>query len=438
MVARPRLVLAGLLTATTCALIAEGVVNVNLMPYARDLGVPASALGLVFVAHRLARLAVAPWIGLLADRIGRRPPLLLGLACAGLGLAALTLARGAGVLLAARVLWGLASALIVTAGFASALDISGPDERGGILGLYQAALYGVYPFGSVAGGFLVDGLGYGPTFAACAGVVLLSAALASLTVRETRPPGAAARAAGAAAGLADYVRLLRGPIRRYIALKMLSGFAIWGVFEATFVLFLLDTQGPVTSLLGAGLGTKSLAGVLLAAMLILGFLVGSPVVGRWSDRSGRHMGAVTASLALTALALFLMGAVASVEGVAAAVIALGLAVALISSPLTALVGAAAPADARATVMAAYATLTDLANALGAILGAAAAIGGGYRLAYLSTAALVTAGALALLLAPPAIERASDSPGAGDGLGRTSAGRGLAPHTAGGGGGGCRT
>jgi MFS family permease len=412
MASRPRLVLTGLLTATTCALVAEGVVNVNLMPYAQDLGVSTTALGLVFVTHRLTRLVVAPWVGLLADRIGRRPPLLLGLACATLGLVALTLARGTAVLLAARALWGLASAFIVTAGLASALDIAGPAERGGILGLYQAALYGVYPFGNVVGGFLVDGLGYVSTFAACAVVVLLSAALASLTVRETRRREGAVGAPGPAAGLVDYVRLLRGPIRRYVALKMLSGFAIWGVFEATFVLFLLDAHGSATTFLGTGLGTKSLAGVLLAAMSVLGFLVGSPLVGHWSDRSGRHMRAVSGSLALTALAFAGLGVAASTEAIAVAVVALGLAIALISTPLTALVGAAAPADARAAAMAAYATLSDLANAAGAILGAAAAIGGGYRPTYLATAALVAAGALALL-APSEARRPSDPPGTED-------------------------
>jgi MFS family permease len=394
---RRRLVLAGLLTATTCALVAEGVVNVNLMPYAQGLGVPAAALGFVFVVHRLTRLGVAPWVGLLADRVGRRPPLLLGLACAGLGLVALALAQGTVALVGARALWGLASALIVTAGFASALDIAGPTERGGILGLYQAALYGVYPFGTVVGGFLVDGFGYVRTFALCAGVVLASAALASLTVRETRRRDRPAGTADAAAGLADYVRLLRGPIRRYVALKMLSGFAIWGVFEATFVLFLLDTLGPATALLGTGLGTTSVAGVLLALMLVLGFLVGSPVVGRWSDRSGRHMRAVVGSLGLTVLGLAGLAAVATAEGMALAVIALGLAVALISSPLTALVGGAAPPDARAAVMAAYAALTDVASAAGAILGAAAALSAGYRLTYLATAALVAVGTAALVV-----------------------------------------
>jgi predicted MFS family arabinose efflux permease len=73
---------------------------------------------------------------------------------------------------------------------------------------------------------------------------------------------------------------------------------------------------------------------------------------------------------------------------ALAVVALGLAVALISSPLTALVGGAAPPDARAAVMAAYAALTDVASAAGAILGAATALSAGYRLTYLLTAALV--------------------------------------------------
>jgi predicted MFS family arabinose efflux permease len=48
-------------------------------------------------------------------------------------------------------------------------------------------------------------------------------------------------------------------------------------------------------------------------------------------------------------------------------------------------------------MAAYAALTDVASAAGAILGAATALSAGYRLTYLLTAALVAVGTIALVV-----------------------------------------
>jgi MFS family permease len=82
-------VFVALSVTTAVTLITEGVVNVNLMRYAAGLQVPATGLGLVFAAHRFARLLVAPWAGLAADRVGRRPLLLLGFACVSAALAAL-------------------------------------------------------------------------------------------------------------------------------------------------------------------------------------------------------------------------------------------------------------------------------------------------------------------------------------------------------------
>jgi len=286
--------------------------------------------------------------------------------------------------------------LIVTAGFASVLDISGERERGGALGMYQAALYGVYPLGSVAGGFLTDGLGYVPTFALCAGVVLANAVLALFMLRETRHVGSVARPRAPAIRLRDYPRLLVGPVRRYMALKMLSGFAIWGVFEATFVLFLLAIFGKATTLFGVPLGTRSVAGIMLAIVLLLGFLFGSPVVGRWSDRSRQRMPLVLASLVLTAMALVGLSVAASAETILLAVVAVGLAVALASAPLAALVGEAASPESRAAVMAAYSTLSDLANSAGAILGASLALRIGYGVTYLGTAAVVVIGSCLLI------------------------------------------
>jgi MFS family permease len=350
----------------------------------------------VFATHRLVRIGSAPWAGLAADRWGRRPLVLLGILSSAVGLALLAGAHGLPALLAARVLYGLASALIITAGTASVLDLAHPSRRGEVLGLYQAALFGVYPLGSAVGGFVVDGLGYERTYLFAGALVLGSLAPAAVTMRETRRAASDPGAARAFVGLGEYVRLLRGPVGRYAALKMLSGFAIWGVFEATFVLFLLARFGPESTWLGVQAGTRTLAGLFLASVMLLGFLLGSPVVGRWADRTGRPLLPVTASFAFLGLALLGLSMATAVGAIAAAVLGVGIAVALATAPLAALVGSAAPPASRAAAMAAYSTLSDLGNSAGAILGATAALAIGYQPTYAATAVLTGVGALVLL------------------------------------------
>jgi MFS family permease len=388
-----RLVFGGLLVTTVFALVAEGVVNVNLMPYAAGLGVSSAGLGVVFTAHRLVRIGATPVVGLAVDRLGRRPSLLAGIVSAAAALAMLAVARDFPTLLVSRALYGLASSLIVTAGLAAVLDVTPAAERGGALGLYHAALWGVYPVGSVLGGFLVDAFGYIPTFLGASGAVLAGTGLAFVTVRETRPRG---RSGGAPAApvstvrLRDYPRLLTPTVRRFTGLKMLSGFATWGVFEATYVLFLLDLFGPRATIAGGTLGTRSLAGLLMAGLLVIGFLVGSPLVGRWSDRTGRRLPPVVASLALTVMALLGLAAARTAEEVALAMLAIGLSVALVTTPVATAVGDAARPDARAATMAAYATLSDVATSAGSIAGASLALDLGYRRTYVLTALTVAA------------------------------------------------
>src|SRR5262245_26693805 len=102
--ARRRAVFVGLLAATTLVVGTDGVLSVTLVPYAAMLVFPAAAIGLLATTHRLVRLPLAPWVGLQADRRGRRPLLLAGVLGAAVSLLVLGAAEGFAPLLAARVL----------------------------------------------------------------------------------------------------------------------------------------------------------------------------------------------------------------------------------------------------------------------------------------------------------------------------------------------
>ena len=137
-------------------------------------------------------------------------------------------------------------------------------------------------------------------------------------------------------------------------------------------------------------------------MLAVVFLVGSPLVGRWADRTGQGPRAVVAGLVLAAVGIGGLWLARSAGALGASALVAGVAVALTHAPLTALVGDAAPPGARGAMMGAYATLSDLASAAGAILGTTTALAVGFTAAYLAAAVCVAlaAGLLASRLGYP--------------------------------------
>lgn len=383
---RRHLMLIGLLLPTALTFVAEGAVSVIFTPFASALHVPAALFGLLFTLHRLVRIAATPAIGIAADRIGRRPLLLLGVLCGCLSLFVLSFARSPLPLFIARMLYGLASGLIINVGSISILDMAKPNERGGMLGLQQAAVYGLVPVGTAAGGFMVARLGESRTFLICGGVVFLSLLVAAAVVPETQNNGAQAGSLTARTSFKDYPRLLRGKVWLPIALKMISGFALWGVFEVTVVLYFLKKLGKQNHLFGLPMATQEILGLFLSAWFVVGFLVGSPLAGRLADRSGKHLLFVQGSLVLTALCLVGLTLADRAESLGLLLLGLGVATALVTTPATALVGNAAPREERAAVMSAFSTLSDIGGSLGAVVGAALALRIGFEMIYVGTAA----------------------------------------------------
>ncbi|ADG07291.1 MFS transporter [Kyrpidia tusciae] len=126
--------------------------------YLAEIGAPGWALGAVFATYSAGLLAGGVPFGLLADRWGRRPVLLLGLA--GLVVTTLAFAWSASVwpLILSRLLQGLAAAAIWSAGPALVTDVAPPEWRGRYLsiamtGTNLGTIVGPVFGGTVAGWF---------------------------------------------------------------------------------------------------------------------------------------------------------------------------------------------------------------------------------------------------------------------------------------------
>lgn len=160
----------------------------------------------VFAAGNAVTLVAA---GRIADRRGRRPPILLGLAVFALGTGVLGLVESLPLFLVVSLLTGLGSGLIHPPVNAAVADVIGSRARGGtvLAGFQMAADVGAI-LGPVVAGLLAELLGYAAAFgvtgviAAVALVFWIRAPETLPTASGAEPPPATASRPGALADCA--------------------------------------------------------------------------------------------------------------------------------------------------------------------------------------------------------------------------------------------
>lgn len=143
------------------------------------LGADEAAMeaGAALALLALATVVASPPSGWLSDRIGRRPLMLAGGLLAAAGIALLPAANETSTIIAFGLLMSLGSAAFGAGSWAMLTDLVEGDDAGRQLGLANLGTAGA---AALAGAFgvLVDGAGYGPTFAVAALCSLAGGALA--------------------------------------------------------------------------------------------------------------------------------------------------------------------------------------------------------------------------------------------------------------------
>jgi len=138
----------------------------------------------VFAAGNVATLMLA---GRIADSIGRRPPMVVGLLVAGGATIWLGFTTSVPAFLAASLVSGLGTGMIAPSQSAAVADVIGSRGRGGpvLAGFQMAADIGAI-LGPLATGVLADQLSYSAAFALTGGIALI-AALVWFRAPETLP-----------------------------------------------------------------------------------------------------------------------------------------------------------------------------------------------------------------------------------------------------------
>jgi predicted MFS family arabinose efflux permease len=162
------------------------IVAAVLPAVADDLGESIAAVGLLASAYALPIALLAPLLGPLSDRRGRRFAILLGLVIFVAASAGCVVAPTLPLLMAARAANGIGAAIALPAAFAAAGDLAAPGQRARTIGL----LSGMFPLSTLLGlpiGALAAAIaGWRGSFAFILGVALVALVLVSRLPRVRR------------------------------------------------------------------------------------------------------------------------------------------------------------------------------------------------------------------------------------------------------------
>jgi EmrB/QacA subfamily drug resistance transporter len=188
-----RWALTAVILGSGAAFLESSVVTVALPAIGRDLDLDLGGLQWVMNAYLLALSALIITGGSLSDLYGRRVVFVSGLIGFALTSALCTAAPSGEVLIAARVLQGVAAALLVPASLAIVEASFAEEDRGRAIGAW-AGWSGISSLiGPFLGGWLVDSASWRWVFAVVVVVAILAAWIGARHLPESRAPQAGRR-----------------------------------------------------------------------------------------------------------------------------------------------------------------------------------------------------------------------------------------------------
>lgn len=265
----------GLAVAVLVALLDATAFFTGLPVIQADLGMAYGDLDLLITLEMLAFVGLLPLGGYLSDLLGRRLTLVIGLVGFAVASAIGGTAANPGMLIAARVLQGVFTALVTPAALALvAAEFTDPRERRKAFGIYAAVLGGGPVLGLLAGDLVLDYLSW-RVWLYAGTVMAVIALVGALTLRHDRPGPTGARA--------DVLGMLLGTF----GLAALT----YGAMESDG-----QTLSPlVLLLLVAGIG---LLGGSLASQIRTAGAARSPGAVRGRDRIGSFLALLLAGVGL--------------------------------------------------------------------------------------------------------------------------------------------
>ena len=253
------------------------IVNVALPSIQRDLGIGITELEWVFNGYALTFGVLMLTGGKLADLMGRRRIFIAGLVIFTAASLACGLATNAEMLIGARVVQGVGSALMNPATLSIITATFPPRQRGMAIGIWAGVAALALAIGPLVGGLLTQHLSWHWIFFINVPVGVLAIVVTRLVVTESRDTSAVQRL--------DLPGLIASGV---------------GLFALTYALIEANTYGWTS---GRILGLFALAAVALVAFVVLELRQRVPMLDLTLFKNGTFAGA-NAVMLLIGLAMF--------------------------------------------------------------------------------------------------------------------------------------
>jgi MFS transporter, DHA1 family, solute carrier family 18 (vesicular amine transporter), member 1/2 len=290
----------------------------------RRLGASPTIIGLLFASFGVTLLALSIPMGAVSDRIGRKGPLVGGLAALAAASVLFALADSLPWLFAARLVQGASDAITWVVGFALIADLYEPNERGRVTGFVMMCTSVAIMIGPTLGGWLYEIGGTRMPYLAVAALALVAMLLFTMLDEPPRhaageivPIGLVLRvpAIAACALIVVAISSTQSMLEPVLSLRLnvlgVNPGRIGSVFGIAAIV--TATMHPICGRLADRLGSRriTIVGVVLTACML-------PLLGLvWSYRSALGLYAATAAAGAVVLtpSLTFMGEATSDAGV---------------------------------------------------------------------------------------------------------------------------
>ncbi|MEX2425357.1 MAG: MFS transporter [Thermomicrobiaceae bacterium] len=332
---------------------------------ADDFDVSVSLSGQLRTVSALISALLAPFVGLMSDRIGRRPIMLLGLlSILSFGLAS-TVAPTFALLMAAQSIAGFGIASLLSSGYAVIADSFPPERRAWAVGIISIGQPMAWVVGLPLIGLVADTFGWRWSFVA---VPVLFSLVGFLFLRYIPVSGGRSGAdVGTGRPLAGLGSILSARSPRSWILAELTAYSGWAGTLVFLGAYYISVHDRSTALTGVLLSLTALA-------FVGGSLMSNRVVMRFGIKPAITTGAGISALALIAtmtlspgvwvslVLLMVFGMMQGVRGAAASVLG------LMQSP-----------EHQGAMMGFRASVVQMGYVLGGLVGGVLLAAGGYLL-----------------------------------------------------------
>ena len=162
------------------------IVNVAIPTLQRELDASSSALQWIVDAYILVLAGLVLTMGSLADRLGRKRWMQIGLIVLGLSSIFAAYSESTGQLIAARALMGVGAAMIMPSTLSIIVDVFPREERARAIGIWAGIAAISVPLGLIIGGALLENFWWGSIFLFNVPIIAVAVLAGAFLITESR------------------------------------------------------------------------------------------------------------------------------------------------------------------------------------------------------------------------------------------------------------